>query len=240
MAHTNDRSSLKFLARTAIVFLAAGAMSLSSVADGFARSLGGGGRGMSGDGVGAPGGGGRFPGNDGSRYPGGGGPRFPGGGGGAIMLPPPGYGPGNAVVIVDEEGRSKKAAKQQQRQKQQQQQLVRRGGFKAPPPGERRFVPNEVLLKISAATSAPALEAIARRHRLTRLETQDFTLTRRRLARLRINDGRPVATVIRALQTDGRILGAQPNYLYAVHQSGTPAARTDPPQNAPPHLKVSQ
>ena len=36
--------------------------------------------------------------------------------------------------------------------------------------GERRFVPNEVLLNVAGGTSAPALDAIARRHRLTRLE----------------------------------------------------------------------
>ncbi|TMI99020.1 MAG: peptidase S8 [Alphaproteobacteria bacterium] len=240
MSRINDRSSLQRFARAAIVFLAAGAMIFSSVADGVARSLGGG-RGMGGDGMRTPGNGGRFPGNDGPRYPGGGGPRFPGGGGGVIV--PGGYGPGNTVVIVDDgdQGpvrRKKKAVKKQKRQ--QQQQIARRGGFDVPPPGERRFVTNEVLLNISAATSIPALDAIARRNRLTRLETQDFTLTRRRLARLRINDGRPVATVIRSLQADARILGAQPNYLHALQQAGTPPAAADPLQYALTKLRLPE
>src|SRR5215217_4846469 len=99
MFSTNGGSCLKQPARTAVVVLAAGALMLSSVADGFARSLGGGGRGMGGDGMRTPGGGGRFPGNDGPRYPGGGGPRFPGGGG---VIVPGGYGPGSTVVIADE------------------------------------------------------------------------------------------------------------------------------------------
>ena len=81
MSRVNDRSSLKRAARTAIVFLAAGALTLSSVADGFARSMGsgggGGGRVMGGDGMRSPGGGGRYPGNDGPRYPGGGGGSAP-------------------------------------------------------------------------------------------------------------------------------------------------------------------
>jgi hypothetical protein len=75
--------------------------------------------------------------------------------------------------------------------------------------------------------SIPALDAIARRNRLTRLEAAGFHVTRRRLARLRINDGRPVATVIRSLQADARILGAQPNYLYAVQQGGAASAAAD-------------
>ena len=74
-------------------------------------------------------------------------------------------------------------------------------------------MPNEVLLNIAGNMSAPALDALARRHRLTQLEARDFTLPPRRLARLRINDGRPVATVIRSLQQEASILAAQPNYL---------------------------
>ena len=247
MSRVNDRSSLRRAARTAIAFLAAGALTLSSVADGLARSMGGGGGGrvMGGDGMRSPGGGGRYPGNDGPRYPGGGGPRFPGGGG---VIVPGGDGSGNGAVIVDDEDdqgaprRTKKAKKKNaaKKQKPQQQQIARRGGFDVPPPGERRFVTNEVLLNISAATSMPALDAIARRNRLTRLETQDFTLTRRRLARLRINDGRPVATVIRSLQADGRILGAQPNYLYTVQQGGAPSAAADPLQYALTKLKLPE
>src|SRR5947209_1020938 len=216
MSAVDPRCPVKRAARMTLVILAAGAMTLSSIADGFAQRGGGGMR--------SPGNGGRFPGNDGPRYPGGG-PHFPGGRG---VIVPGGYGPGNTVVIVDEDDqieprRTKKAKNKNatKKQKQQpQQQLAQRGGFNLPPPGERRFVANEVLLNISAATSGPALDAVARPHRLTPLETQDFSLTRRRLARLRINDGRPVARVIHSLQADARILGAQPNYLYTVQQSG--------------------
>jgi len=242
MSGIDRRSPLKRAARMTVVALAAGAMTLASVADGFARSLGGGGRGFGGDGMRSFGNGGRFPGNDGPRFPGGGGgPRFPGGG--VIMLPPHGYGPsgpGTAVIVDDDDQgaprpRAKKATKKQKPQKQ----LAQRGGFNVPPVGERRFVPNEVLLNVSAATSIPALDAIARRNRLTRLETQDFTLTRRRLARLRINDGRPVATVIRSLRSDTRILGAQANHLYAVQQ-GPASAAADPMQYSLTKLRLPE
>jgi subtilisin family serine protease len=87
-----------------------------------------------------------------------------------------------------------------------------------------------VLLNISTATSTRAVDDIARRYRLTRLDVTDFALTRHRLARLRINDGRPVGTVIRSLQADVRILGAQPNYLYLMQQGATAAPTADPLQ----------
>lgn len=231
-------ATLKRAVRIALVALTAGTMTFSTMADGFARGLGGGGR-LGGDGMRGPGnnGGGRYPGGDGPRHPGGGGPRFPGGNGGVIMLPPGGYGPGGpgTVVIVDDDDgpqvrRTKKAAKK--KQKQTPKQIAQRGGFNAPPAGERRFVPNEVLLNISGNLPIPTLDAIARRNRLTRLETQDFTLTQRRLARLRINDGRPVATVIRSLQTEVAVLGANPNYLFAVQEAASAAPTTAAPDSA--------
>jgi hypothetical protein len=222
MSGTPPRFSFQRFGRIATVMLAAGALTLALVADGFAQR-GGFSRG------GGFGNGGRSPGGDGPRNPGGGypgGPRFPGGGGGVLV---PG-GSGGTVVVDDGDQvaprhrRTKKAAKKQKPQRQ----LAQRGGFSVPPPGESRFVPNEVLLNISAATSARAVDAIARKYRLTRLDVQDFTLTRHRLARLRINDGRPVGAVIRSLQSDERILGAQPNYLYAMQQAA--ASGADPAQ----------
>ncbi|MEA2873111.1 MAG: hypothetical protein QOH67_3087 [Hyphomicrobiales bacterium] len=222
--------------RIALALLAAGAMTFSSVADSFAQRFGGGGRtvGMGGN---MPGMGSRMPGNDGPRNPGGGGPRFPGGHG--IMIPPGGYGPGTVVILDDDDDqgvrrRTKKATKKQK----QQQQLAQRGGFNPPPAGERRFVPNEVLLNVSAATSGPALDRLVRRYRLTRLEMQDFALTRRRIARLRIDDGRPVASVIRSLQAEASILGAQANLLFTVQQGAAAATTADPVQYSLAKLRL--
>jgi hypothetical protein len=104
-------------------------------------------------------------------------------------------------VVVVEDGddapprrrKTRQTKKQDQKQQKAQKRIAQRGGFNPPPPGEQRFVPNEVLLNIAGSTSAQALSALARRHRLTQLEARDFTLPPRRLARLRINDGRPVA-----------------------------------------------
>jgi hypothetical protein len=226
--------------RIALAVAAAGALTFAAVADGFAQRGGFGAGGFRGGNIGGIGSGGRMPGGDGPRPGGGypGGPRFPGGGGGIVV--PGGYGGPSTVIVVDDDDDApvrdrrktakKPTQKKQVRKKQDtQKQMTQRGGFSVPPVNERRFVPNEVLLNISAATSPRAVDAIAQKFRLTRLEVQDFTLTRHRLARLRINDGRPVRAVIRSLQSDPRVLGAQPNYLYAMQQ-GAAAPAADPLQ----------
>jgi Subtilase family len=107
-------------------------------------------------------------------------------------------------------------------------QTAQRAGFNLPPPGETRFVRNEILLNVAAGTTASTLRSIERRNRLTRLDLREFSMTGRRLARVRINDGRPVARVIRSLQAEAGIAGAQPNYLYALEQDADPPA--GPPQ----------
>ena len=180
----------------------------------------------------APGMGTRYPGGDGQRYPGGMIPRRPGGG--VLVIPSGGpygpYGPGRpaTVVEIDDDPPPRRITKKkpQKPKVQQAQQVAPRGGFDVPPAGEQRFVQNEVLLNVSPGTSNAALDSIARRHRLTRLELRDFAMTRRRLARLRINDGRAVASVIRSLQADARILGAQPNFLYSLEQGAAGAGRS--------------
>ena len=236
-----DKQPRKPLTR-ALALVAAGALSLSLVAESAAqRGFAGGGFG--GRGMSSPGniGGGRMPGGDGPRYPGGGGmgPIRPGG---VIMLPPGGYGPGpggpGTVVVVDDDNdappqrrrKTRQTKKHEQKQQKTQKQIAQRSGFNPPPPGEHRFVPNEVLLNIAGSRSSPALNALARRHRLTQLESRDFTLPPRRLARLRINDGRPVAAVIRSLQQEASILAAQPNYYYSLEQGASVATAADPPQ----------
>jgi subtilisin family serine protease len=233
--------------RIALVLLATSALTLSAVSESFAQGRG---FGMSGRAMGAssmgrplghgirPGGISRYPGNDGPRYPGGMGPRRPGG---ILVVPGGPYRPvGPPVVVVDDDPPPlrKRAPQKKKAQKQRKQQFTQRGGFNAPPAGEQRFVPNEVLLNIPFGISAPTLNAIVQRHRLTQVETRDFLLPPRRLARLRINDGRPVATVIRSLQQEANILGAQPNYYYGLEQA-SPAA-SDPTQYAVGKMRLSQ
>ena len=111
-----------------------------------------------------------------------------------------------------------------------------RTGFNPPPLGETRFVPDEVLLDVPANVSGPRLNSIAARFGLTRLEQRRSSLTGRTLHRWRINAGSGVADTIRTLAGAQQILGAQPNYLYALQQVTAPNSD----QYAPAKLSLFQ
>src|SRR5262249_29869609 len=93
-----------------------------------------------------------------------------------------------------------------------------RAGFNLPPANETRFVRDEVMLDIPASVPTPTLDEIAARHTMTRLETQSFGLTGRTLHRWRLDGGGTVQSMIRGLARERLVLGAQPNYIYALMQ----------------------
>src|ERR1043166_5692862 len=91
---------------------------------------------------------------------------------------------------------------------------TRRSG--APPPGERRFIPNEVVLRMPSTLTEQALAELARRHDLTRLESRTVGLTGATFHRWRIHGNRSVSAVIRALEAEGAVAAAQPNYRFSL------------------------
>src|SRR5207247_7157706 len=76
----------------------------------------------------------------------------------------------------------------------------------------------EVLLGLPSNLSPQALDALARRHRLTRLESQDIGITGTTFHRWRITDQRSVSDVVRALEADRGAGVAQPNYRFTLQQ----------------------
>ena len=100
-------------------------------------------------------------------------------------------------------------------------QANRRGASGAPPANERRLVPDEVVIELPNSVSAQQIEALQRRHRLTRLESQAFQLSGTTLYRWRILGLRSVATVVRELEADRLVAWAQPNYLFMLQQNET-------------------
>lgn len=90
-----------------------------------------------------------------------------------------------------------------------------------PPAGERRFIANEVVIEVAGRPTPQQVDALARRHRLNREESQAFELSGTTMFRWTIPDGRNVATVIRSLEADANILSVQPNYRYTLQQSKT-------------------
>jgi hypothetical protein len=117
-----------------------------------------------------------------------------------------------------------------------------RNGFNLPPLGETRFVQDEVMLDIPSSVSAATMDAMAARHRMTRLETQSFRLTGRTLHRWRLDGGGTVADMIRGLARERQIAGAQPLYLYELSQdmSGSTAGLVNGDQYAPEKLSLPE
>ncbi len=87
-----------------------------------------------------------------------------------------------------------------------------------PPPGERRFVPDEVITAFSAGATPAAIDQLARRHNLTQLESQSFSLGGTTLYRWRIGGRRPVGDLIGALEDERLVTSVQPNYLFTLQE----------------------
>jgi subtilisin family serine protease len=85
-------------------------------------------------------------------------------------------------------------------------------------------VPDEVVIEVANAVSPQQIDALQRRHRLTRVESQTFQLSGTTLFRWRIPDRRSVASVVRALEADRMVASAQPNYLFTLQQDEAKAA----------------
>jgi subtilisin family serine protease len=113
--------------------------------------------------------------------------------------------------------------------------------FNVPPDSERRYQPDEVLLDMGPTASPESVEAMTRRHRLTRLESFRVRLTGHTLHRLRIPDARTVPEVIRALSRDARIVAAEPNFLFTLQDdtrslSATAQAETPAQEDSPQYV----
>lgn len=83
------------------------------------------------------------------------------------------------------------------------------------------YVPKEVILELTGNPTEAQIAALAQRHRLTRVESQDFPLVGSRMFRWRINDNRSVETVIRQVLSGGGVQSAHPNFRFALQQAGS-------------------
>jgi len=103
------------------------------------------------------------------------------------------------------------------KKKQKQQAQNRRGGSGMPPAGERRYLPDQVVVTLRNV-SADTITALSRRHRLQQMERQSLQLTGDTIVRWRIPDGRSVPSVIRVLETEATIAFVQPNYIVVLQE----------------------
>jgi hypothetical protein len=116
-----------------------------------------------------------------------------------------------------------------------------RGGL--PAPGERRFVPDEVITEFSANTSPQAINRIARRLDLTQLESQNFPLIGVTLYRWRVGGGGSALDAVSELQSQGAVASVQPNYMFSLQQDAAQtsgATQGDPAQYVLSKLQIDQ
>lgn len=99
------------------------------------------------------------------------------------------------------------------------QSAARRGASGVPAANERRLVPDEVVIELRNTVRPQQIDALQRRHRLSRIESQVSQLSGTTLYRWRIPDRRSVAQVVRELETNNLVVSAQPNYLYTLQQT---------------------
>jgi len=100
----------------------------------------------------------------------------------------------------------------------------------APPAGERRLVPDEVVIELRDAATPAQIDALQRRFRLARIASSPLALTGTTFFRWRIPDRRSVATVVRQLESDGLVASAQPNYRFTLQETAAVTAEGDPAQ----------
>ena len=100
----------------------------------------------------------------------------------------------------------------------------------APPAGERRLVPDEVVIELRNSATPAQINALQRRFRLARIAQMRSALTGTTFFRWRIPDRRSVATVVRQLETDGLVASAQPNYRFTLQETAAVKVEGDPAQ----------
>lgn len=102
-----------------------------------------------------------------------------------------------------------------------------------------RFVANEVIVEVDGQPTDAEVDALARRHRLNRIESQTFELTGTTMFRWRIPDRRSVDTVQRQLAADGSVRAAHKNFRFTLQQAAR-APAGDPAQYVVPKMKLQQ
>jgi subtilisin family serine protease len=91
-------------------------------------------------------------------------------------------------------------------------------------------VAREIIIEVDGTVTEAQAIALADRHRLTRVESQNFPLIGATMFRWRIPDGRSIEAVTRQLLATGSIRAVTRNYRFALQQAET--ARDDPGQYA--------
>jgi len=101
-------------------------------------------------------------------------------------------------------------------------------------------IPNEFVAEIDGSLTEAQADALARRHGLVRLQSQNFPLIGATIGLFRITDRRPVETVRREFASDARVRSVQPNFRYLLQDQKAALSVGDPAQYALAKLRLPQ
>jgi hypothetical protein len=103
-----------------------------------------------------------------------------------------------------------------------------------------RTITGELVAEIDGALSAAQADALARRHGLVRVASQNFPLLDATIGLFRIIDRRPVDTVRRELAADGSVRSVQSNFRYLLQEQKAALSEGDPAQYALAKLRLPE
>ena len=110
----------------------------------------------------------------------------------------------------------------------------------ATPPADTHYISREVVIEVDGTPTDAEADVIARRHRLTRVQSQSFPLIGSTMYRWRIPDDRSVSAVVRELVADNTIKSAQPNFRYTLQQATQPTAVAAPAEGDPAQYALAK
>jgi hypothetical protein len=123
-------------------------------------------------------------------------------------------------------------------------------GSKIKSSGPRRIVPQttldlstvagQLVAEIDGSLTDAQADALARRHGLARLGSQNFPLIGSTIGLFRVIDRRPVLTVSRELATETSVRSVQPNFRYLLQDQKAALTEGDPAQYAVAKLRLPE
>ncbi|MDH2380256.1 S8 family serine peptidase [Bradyrhizobium sp. CER78] len=113
------------------------------------------------------------------------------------------------------------------------------GGTRAQDVAGKRTVPNELVAEIDGALTEAQTDALARRHGLRRIASQNIPLLGATIGLFRMAGDRSADAVSREFANDSSVRSVQPNYRYAL-QDQKPSGGNDPAQYAQTQLHLPE
>jgi hypothetical protein len=103
-----------------------------------------------------------------------------------------------------------------------------------------RTVMGEIVAEIDGTLSDSQADALARRHGLTRIGSQNFPLIGATIGLFRVTDRRPLETVSRELASEASVRSVQPNFRYLLQEAKAAPREGDPAQYALSKLRLPE